>query len=226
MNEAKVKFAVIGCGHIGKRHAEMIRQNRKAELVALIDITSKERLQLEQFKVPFFSSLEAFSQSGLACDVVNIATPNGLYAEQALACLEQKKHVVIEKPITLTKEDAALITAKALQVQKEVFAVMQNRYSPPSLWLKDLLLSGRLGKIFMVQINCYWNRDSRYYKKGKPGMVPGTWLVACSLHSSRTLLISCTGSLVTSATSKEGSTTSIISILPILKTAAHLHLIL
>ena len=43
---------------------------------------------------------------------------------------------------------------------------MQNRYSPPSVWLKDLVEKGVLGKIFMVQINCFWNRDERYYKKG------------------------------------------------------------
>jgi predicted dehydrogenase len=43
---------------------------------------------------------------------------------------------------------------------------MQNRYSPPSVWMKDLVESGRLGEIYMVQLNCYWNRDGRYYKEG------------------------------------------------------------
>ena len=43
---------------------------------------------------------------------------------------------------------------------------MQNRYSPPSVWIKNLVDSGRLGKLFMVQLNCYWNRDERYYKPG------------------------------------------------------------
>jgi UDP-N-acetyl-2-amino-2-deoxyglucuronate dehydrogenase len=41
---------------------------------------------------------------------------------------------------------------------------MQNRYSPPSVWIKETLTSGIMGKIFMVQLNCYWNRDERYYK--------------------------------------------------------------
>jgi predicted dehydrogenase len=41
---------------------------------------------------------------------------------------------------------------------------MQNRFSPPSIWIKELVESGRLGKIYMVQLNCYWNRDERYYK--------------------------------------------------------------
>ena len=55
---------------------------------------------------------------------------------------------------------------------------MQNRYSPPSVWLKDLLDAGTLGKVFMVQINCYWNRDERYYKPeswhGKADLDGGT----------------------------------------------------
>ncbi|MEN9949695.1 MAG: hypothetical protein RLY85_447, partial [Bacteroidota bacterium] len=62
------------------------------------------------------------------------------------------------------KQDAEKVIFKALHVHRHVFAVMQNRYSPPSQWIKDLVESGMLGKIFMVQLNCYWNRDDRYYK--------------------------------------------------------------
>ena len=43
---------------------------------------------------------------------------------------------------------------------------MQNRYSPPSVWLKEIVENKIIGDIFMVQVNCYWNRDDRYYKKG------------------------------------------------------------
>lgn len=163
---SKIKFAVVGCGHIGKRHAEMITRNPEAELVALIDTKPKETLHIEAFNVPLFTSLDAFLKSKIEADVINICTPNGVHAPQALLCLEHKKHVVIEKPMTLTKADAEKVIFKALQVHRHVFAVMQNRYSPPSIWIKDLLDSGKLGKIFMVQINCYWNRDDRYYKKG------------------------------------------------------------
>ncbi len=128
-----VKFAVVGCGHIGKRHAEMICRNPEAELVALIDVREKSSLNIETDSVPFFKSLEAFFQSGIAADVINIATPNGLHAQQALQCLQANKHIVIEKPIAITKADAEKIIFKALHVHKYVFAVMQNRYSPPSV---------------------------------------------------------------------------------------------
>lgn len=160
----KIRFAVIGCGHIGKRHAEMILRNDESELIALIDTKAEHELSLENFNVPFFNSLEDFLLSGLDVDVINIASPNGFHAEQSLKCLDAKKHIVIEKPMGLNKQEAENVIFKALHVHKHVFAVMQNRYSPPSVWIKDLIESGKLGGIYMVQMNCYWNRDNRYYK--------------------------------------------------------------
>lgn len=162
----KVKFAVVGCGHIGKRHAEMIRRNEEAELIALADVRNRDELGLVDLDVPFFNSLEELLAAKLDIDVINIATPNGFHAEQALMALEARKHVVIEKPMALNKADAEKVIFKALNVHRHVFAVMQNRYSPPSVWIKEMVVSGRLGKIFMVQLNCYWNRDDRYYKAG------------------------------------------------------------
>ena len=162
--DKKIKFAVIGCGHIGKRHAEMISRNDECELVALVDVKDKSLLGIEKYDVPFFSSVGDLLAAELEIDVVNIASPNGFHAEQAMACLDGRKHVVIEKPIALSKQDAERVIFKALHVHRHVFAVMQNRYSPPSQWIKELVESGKLGKIFMVQLNCYWNRDDRYYK--------------------------------------------------------------
>jgi predicted dehydrogenase len=174
----KIKFALIGCGHIGKRHAEMIIRNSDSELVALIDVKKKVELNIDSYDVPIFTSLSDFLSSGIETDVINIATPNGFHAAQALECLEAKKHVVIEKPMALTKADAEKVIYKALDVHRHVFAVMQNRYSPPSVWIKDLIESNKLGKIFMVQLNCYWNRDDRYYKSdswhGKKDLDGGT----------------------------------------------------
>lgn len=160
---SKVKFAVVGCGHIGKRHAEMITRNEEAELTALIDVKSKKQLGIEQYEVPFYSSLEQFLDSKPECDVINIATPNGYHAEQALQCLDAQKHIVIEKPMALRKADAEKVIFKALHVHKHLFTVMQNRYSPPSAWLKEMVEQKHLGDIYMVQVNCYWNRDERYY---------------------------------------------------------------
>ncbi|MFD1551921.1 gfo/Idh/MocA family oxidoreductase [Putridiphycobacter roseus] len=167
MQEGKLKFVVIGCGHIGKRHATMILNNEEAELVGLCDINAEENLGLETFKnVPFFSSLEALIKSGIEFDIANICTPNGLHSDQAIKLLDHDKHIVVEKPIGLSKAKCETVIFKALRNHKQVFAVMQNRYSPPSVWLKKIVSEKIIGDIFMVQVNCYWNRDDRYYKKG------------------------------------------------------------
>ena len=164
--EGKIRFAVAGAGHIGKRHAEMIHRNPESELVAICDVKPKASLGLETYSdVPFFGSVDEMLSSGLEFDVVNICTPNGFHAEHALKSLEANKHVVVEKPMGLTKAECEQVIFKSLQVSKQVFCVMQNRYSPPSEWIKDVVEKNVLGKIFLVQLNCYWNRDDRYYKK-------------------------------------------------------------
>jgi UDP-N-acetyl-2-amino-2-deoxyglucuronate dehydrogenase len=162
----KIKFAVVGCGHIGKRHAEMIVRHPEAELVALVDIAPKENLGIESYDVPFFKSIEELFASDIRPDVVNVCTPNGLHASQSILALEHAAHVVCEKPMGLTKESCEKIIFKSLQMSRQVFCVMQNRYSPPSVWIKDIVSNVILGETFMVQLNCYWNRDDRYYKKG------------------------------------------------------------
>ena len=162
----KIRFAVVGCGHIGKRHAEMIVRDAGAELVALCDIRSKEELGIEAYDVPFFPSLNELLQADLEVDVINICTPNGLHAGMAIQAIESGHHVVIEKPMALTLQDAEKVVYTSLRYQKQAFCVMQNRYSPPSIWIKEMVDSGQLGNIYMVQLNCYWNRDNRYYKAG------------------------------------------------------------
>ena len=153
-------------GHIGRRHAEMIRQNTEAELVAVADILSPGELGLKGMEEDFYLSLTEMLIARPEIDVVNICTPNGLHASQAIEALDAKKHVVIEKPLALTKADSEKIIFKALQVSRHVFVVMQNRYSPPSVWLKEMIDSNQLGDIYMVQLNCFWNRDDHYYQKG------------------------------------------------------------
>ena len=161
----KIKFAVIGQGHIGKRHAEMIRRNSEAELVAVCDIVPKEKLGLNEITETFYTSPALMLAAHPEVEVVSICTPNGLHAEHSLTALESGKNIICEKPMALTKADCETIIFKALQMQKNVFCVMQNRYSPPSVWLKNIIENKNIGDIFMVQLNCYWNRDERYYKK-------------------------------------------------------------
>ncbi|MDQ3100343.1 MAG: Gfo/Idh/MocA family oxidoreductase [Bacteroidota bacterium] len=163
--EQKVHFAIVGCGHIGKRHAEMVARHPEAELVALCDPKEKIDLGIEHLDAPFFQDMDEMLSQVSSIDVVAICTPNGLHVPQSLKALELRKHVVCEKPMGLTKASCEQLIYKALQVNRTVFGVMQNRYSPPSQWIKSVIDQGSLGEIFMVQVNCYWNRDERYYKK-------------------------------------------------------------
>ena len=144
----------------------MIRRNEQAELVAICDILSQKELGISALSENFYNSLSELLANEKDIDVVNICVPNGLHAELALKALDSGKHVVIEKPMALSRPDAEKILARSKERGCDVFCVMQNRYSPPSVWLKEIVESGILGNLYSVQLNCLWNRDEQYYKSG------------------------------------------------------------
>jgi predicted dehydrogenase len=156
--ESKIGFGVLGLGHIGMRHCQSIENNPSSNLIATADIDS--------VKV-FPNSINRNSMSQLCSieevQVINICTPNGLHAEHAIFALNAGKHVVIEKPMALSAIDCQRIIELGQSKNLHIFCVMQNRYSSPSKWLKGLLDENKLGTIFQVQVNCFWNRDHRYY---------------------------------------------------------------
>lgn len=160
----KIRFAIVGMGHIGKRHMEMIRCNSDAELIACCDLLPAEDLGLYIPGLPYYRNYEEMLLNHPDLDVLNICVPNGLHAEICIKALECGIHVVCEKPMALSKADAEMMLYKSLEFSRHIFVVKQNRYSPPAVWLKEIMDQELLGKIFMVQINCYWNRDERYYK--------------------------------------------------------------
>ncbi|MBO4369813.1 MAG: Gfo/Idh/MocA family oxidoreductase, partial [Paludibacteraceae bacterium] len=161
-----IRFAVVGYGHIGRRHAEMIRRNPNAELVAVCDVIPQDKMQGELSEAYYTDYDEMLRRDDI--DVVNICNLNGYHAEYAIKALSAHKHVVLEKPIALSKADAERIVFKSLEMSRSVFCVMQNRYSPPMAWLKQLLDEKRLGEIYFVKVDAFWNRDSKYY-------TPGSW---------------------------------------------------
>jgi len=165
MNSNALKFTVIGFGHIGRRHATIANEFRNCEVVAVVD-TDPATKEHELFPkgARYFECIEAFLDAQVECDVVNIATPNGYHCPYALMALEAGYHVVIEKPMGLSKVECEKVIFKALQVSRQVFVVKQNRYSPPSKWMKEVVSKRVIGDVLIVQVNCYWNRDDRYYK--------------------------------------------------------------
>ncbi|MAQ69550.1 MAG: oxidoreductase [Flavobacteriales bacterium] len=158
----KIKFGVAGVGHIGSRHAQCIIDNNRADLLKLFDVLPLNKWRFDTSKKELLcSSFEDLINSDV--DVVNICTPNYLHAQMAIEALQNYKHVVIEKPMALSSEDAEKIINTAQKVNKHVFCVMQNRFSPTMIWLKDVISKQLLGTINMVVVNCFWNRNKNYY---------------------------------------------------------------
>lgn len=145
----------------------MIKANSQCDLLALCDIGEAATLGIEKYDVPFYRKIEdLFLKESF--DVLNICTPNGLHHEHAIIGLKHGKHLVIEKPMTLKSDNAKEIIELSKKNNRKVFCVMQNRYSPPIVWLKSIIDEHKLGNIYVVKIDCYWNRDDRYYlPKGK-----------------------------------------------------------
>lgn len=153
-------------GHIGRRHAALIDAHPEATLVAVCDVLPASQLSWPEGlaeRVSYYPDLSAALKEKEAYDVACICTPNGLHATQAIDALRAGLHVVLEKPIALTAVDAQKIAAVAQVESREVFGVMQNRYSPASAWLKKALDDNALGDVLQVHLDCFWNRDERYY---------------------------------------------------------------
>jgi len=162
-----IKFVIVGLGAIGKRHAHMVLGTANAELVALVEPVNGKLEGFDKLQqTPLFASLEEFFDSGIEADVVNVCAPNGLHAPLALKALKKKFHAVIEKPMGLSRAECEEVIYTSLKMSKQVFVVKQNRYSPPSRWMKEVVEKKIIGEVLSVQVNCYWNRDERYYKQG------------------------------------------------------------
>lgn len=155
-----LNFSILGYGHIGKVHRVAIEQTQGSNLISIIDPFCQEEIQ----GVKIYHSLDEFLNEDTLTDIVSIATPNGLHAQHAIACLQAGKHVLIEKPIALNLKDAEEIIKASKLTGKRVFSSMQLRFSPSVQFVKNLLDNNDLGQIYMVNVHCYWNRNKEYYQ--------------------------------------------------------------
>lgn len=158
-----IGFSIVGCGYIGNRHAEHISMQDK--LIACCDIQEHQRKKfISKFQnVQAFSSIEAMLENDNTSQVVSICTPNGLHKHHTILALKKGKHVLCEKPMALNSVDCEEMIKTASENNKMLFIVKQNRYNPPVAAVKEILNKGVLGKIISVQLNCFWNRNERYY---------------------------------------------------------------
>jgi UDP-N-acetyl-2-amino-2-deoxyglucuronate dehydrogenase len=174
---SKLKFALIGCGRIAARHAEQI--NRIAELQAVCD---KDKEKAEAFGKKYggkvYSDYDDLLNNEKELDVIAVCTPNGLHADHSIRAFRKGFHVLCEKPMAISVYDCGEMIKEAEKANKRLFVVKQNRYNPPVKAIKKALEENRLGKIFSIQLNCFWNRNDEYYKgsdwKGTKSLDGGT----------------------------------------------------
>lgn len=163
-----LNFAIIGCGRIAQRHAEHIQNNGK--LVAVCDIDVEKAAALgAAYHATVYDNIDALLNSEKNVDVVSICTPNGLHAEHAIKSLRAGFHVLCEKPMAISVHDCGEMIKEAEKANKRLFAIKQNRFNPPVAAVKDAIEKGVLGKIYSVQLSCFWNRNASYYENSWKG---------------------------------------------------------
>ncbi|MCC6865864.1 MAG: Gfo/Idh/MocA family oxidoreductase [Ignavibacteria bacterium] len=173
----KLKFALIGCGRIAYRHAEII--NNIAELKAVCDI-KKDRA--DEFAVKFnakkFYTIESLIENEKDIDVISVCTPNSFHSNHTIQALKAGINVLCEKPMAISVDECKKMMIEADLSGKDLFIVKQNRFNPPVAALKNIIDDGRLGKILNAELNCFWNRNDEYYRqsdwKGRKAIDGGT----------------------------------------------------
>ncbi len=169
-----IKFALVGCGRIAYKHAEILNgQIEKAKLSAVCDINhEKAKTTGEKYGVPYYTDYnEMLSKEKI--DVVCILTESGNHARHTVDIVKKfQRHIVVEKPMALTLQDADEMIRVCDAHNVKLFVVKQNRYNIPVLKLRESLESGRFGKLVMGTVRVRWCRDQSYYDRDA---WRGTW---------------------------------------------------
>ena len=168
--------ALLGCGRIAVRHAQLLSSGEiaGAKLVCVCDI-DKSRAESfgKKHNVPYFADLDSMmKECGDKIDIISIITPSGCHAQNTREVAPYKKHIIVEKPMALTLEDADKMIESCDRFGIRLFVVKQNRYNLPVQKLREALEAGRFGKIVMGSVRVRWCRDNAYYKQDS---WRGTW---------------------------------------------------
>ncbi len=161
---SKIKFAIVGCGSIGKRHIAVLDAEPEAEIIAICDLDEKKCIELSQLynRIPYYTSFDKMLAE-IKADVINVVTPHALHAEMTIKALNNKFNVLVEKPMALTISDCEAMNKAANANNMKLWVVKQNRHNVPVKLAKDTIDKGMLGKIFMVKCDILWNRYQGYY---------------------------------------------------------------
>jgi predicted dehydrogenase len=148
----RLKAAVFGAGFVGRVHIEAIRRLGNVEVAALADDTDERARQLsEQLSIPKSAGDYRRVLDDPSIDAVHICTPNALHRPMALDALAAGKHVVCEKPLTVSAEDAGQMVASARAANRRNCLFHNLRYYPMVQQMRRMREAGDLGEILVVQ---------------------------------------------------------------------------
>lgn len=160
-----IKFALVGCGRIAYKHAEILNGHLKGtKLGAVCDKNAEKAKQTgEKYGVPYYTDYnEMLTKEDV--DVVNILTESGNHARHTIDIVKKfQKHIIVEKPMALTLKDADEMIRVCDEHGVKLFVVKQNRYNIPVLKLREALDAGRFGKLVMGTVRVRWSRNQNYY---------------------------------------------------------------
>ncbi len=128
-----LNFALVGCGRIAKRHSELLglKQIEGAQLAAVCDLDgAKARVIGERFSVPYFTDMHQMMQSQ-QIDVVVVLTESGNHARHVVELARYSRHILVEKPMALTLDDADTMIRACDDADIRLFVVKQNRFIVP-----------------------------------------------------------------------------------------------
>ena len=160
-----LKFVLIGCGRISKRHSELLAGGHieGAQLVAVcdLDINKAETLGTK-YSVPYFTDMHKML-STIDTDVITVLTESGYHARNVIDLARYGKHIVVEKPMALTISDADKMILACDEANIRLFVVKQNRFNLPVIKLREAIEKKRFGKLVMGTVRVRWCRPQSYY---------------------------------------------------------------
>ena len=169
----RIRFALAGCGRISKNHIESLTKHAaEVEIAAVCDVDPAAlKAAQEATGAPGFARYEDMLDKSKA-DIVVLATPSGLHAEQTVLAAQAGKHVMTEKPMATRWNDGKRMVGACDNAGVRLFVVKQNRRNATLQMLKRAIDADRFGRIYMVNVNVFWNRPQSYYDSAK---WRGTW---------------------------------------------------
>lgn len=169
-----IRFGLIGCGRIARRHADLLGKGQieGAQLAAVCDIdVAKAKSYAKEFDVPYFANMKELAARD-DIDGIVVLTESGRHAEHVVALAEFGKHLIVEKPMALTLDDADRMIEACDRNDVKLFIVKQNRFNLPVVKLREALESGRFGRLVLGTIRVRWCRPQAYYDQDA---WRGTW---------------------------------------------------